>query len=179
MSTEQFPVEPPAGLLAWSRDGADYLAGRYRISLLEPSRWEISYRGDPIDHDPSLRASFRIAELHWRKVLRKRDAIAWGALIVGATAAGAIANAVLGVGNIPWYLVMIVLVWVAVSALVRMVSALTDNPRDPYRRRMPWERRGRVRRAAAERVDRLLDRVTDLSPSAPRTDSDVRRLPPP
>lgn len=176
-SPEQLPVEVPAGLLRWHRDGADYVAGRYRIALIEPRRWEIGYRGDPIGHDPSLKASLRLAEQHRRKVLRKRDAIAWGALVAVVSAVGAMAHGVLTVGTIPWYLVMVVLAWTAVSALVRMVAALTANPRDPYRRRLPWERRGPLRRAAAEHVDELLDRVTDPPPAAP-TETKVRTLPP-
>lgn len=164
--------------MAWRLEGTGYAGGDYRIVLLAPRRWEISHRGTPIGHEPSLKTSFQIAEHHRRETLRGRDTVAWGVLATVATVAAIAVRLAVSEINLAWFVVLIVLSAVALTALVRMFSSLAGHPSDPYRRRLPWERRGRIRRATAATTDRFLDYLAREAEPDPPPDVRVRPLAP-
>jgi hypothetical protein len=128
----------PGGLLAWSEDGPDLTAGRYRIRLVGPNHWLLVRRGRPLFEHRLLSAARRIAELDHRETLRRRDLAEWGT--IGLIAFGASMWLVL-LWGVAGFFGLIASVFVLVSAVARFLAALSRSAYDPYRRREPWEAR--------------------------------------
>lgn len=127
------------GRLRWRRDGADLVAGRYRIRLLGPRQWETTYRGRFLRVDARRSMALAIAEHHHRETQRKQQIIRWGSLTAVALLAAAIAARRI---STPMGLFLFAFaVWVFLGAVARCQAALNRSLLDPYRVRESWEDR--------------------------------------
>ena len=135
----------PGSVLEWGVERDEYLADGYRIRLLAPAKWEITHRGSVLSTSKSLKMAFSIVERHRRRALRKRDLIFYGTVVFLSLFIGLAIGEAVTAGNGVWVLALVPVLFLGVSALVRFTATLGGNLDDPYRRRLPWERRLRRR----------------------------------
>jgi hypothetical protein len=139
----QLAMGRPGSVLDWRISGEEYLAGDYRIRLIEPRKWEITHRGATIAYHPSRASAFVIVEDHCRDAIRRRDlirlALTFVIAIAGWMTAGLVAEEM-------WVLALPVVLYFTLSSFIRFFAVLSRNVNDPYRRRMPWEKRPRGER---------------------------------
>ncbi len=130
-------------VLNWDISDGEYQADGYRIRLVEPGNWEITFRAAVIAFNGSRKAAFRIAEDHRRQAIRRRDlirlALTFVLTIAGWIGAGLIAREL-------WVLALPVVLFVSFATLIRFFAVLSRNVMDPYRRLLPWEKRSWRRR---------------------------------
>ena len=127
-------------LLDWRRTDDGYAGGDYRIRLAKPGCWEIDHRGEPVASTGSLKLAMTKAEFDYRERLRRRD------LARSALAFATFAWALLGMASAwtaqLWFVVLFsILVGGLLTSLARFVGAASFSFNDPYRRRLPWEKR--------------------------------------
>lgn len=131
----------PMGWLDWQRDDGDYVGGDYRISLIEPHRWDVRLDGRHLFFDFRLSGALQRADHHYRDRLRRRDLIVWSTVLVVSVVAMA-ALELFAATNALWSIPLLALaLYGAISAAVRIFAAATRSRFDPYRRRAPWEPR--------------------------------------
>ena len=105
-------LDYPGSLLDWHETATQrYVGGEYGVTLIEPYKWEIRYRGEHLEFDDSLQYAIHIAENHHREILRSRDLKRFGSVAV-ASALGLIVTVVLVQGNAVWVVALGAL-WVA------------------------------------------------------------------
>lgn len=127
-------------ILDWNIRGDDYVADGYRIRLLQPRRWEISHEGAVIAYHFSRKEAFGIVEDHYRDTIRRRDLIRLGFTFVLAILAW------IALGSMMeelWVVGLPFVFYVALSSFIRFLAVFSRNASDPYRRRLPWEKRPR------------------------------------
>ncbi|NNC91365.1 MAG: hypothetical protein HKN80_02610 [Acidimicrobiia bacterium] len=130
----------PGSILDWRVRGEDYLAGSYRIRLLEPRKWEVTHQGAVIAFYSSRKAAFGIAEDHWREAIRRRDLIRLALTFVLAFSAWMIAGLLV---EELWVLALPVVLYFTLSSFIRFFAVFSRNVNNPYRRRLPWEKHPR------------------------------------
>ena len=136
-ATPAFLTDRPTSLLSWREAEEGFVGGDYRIRLLGPYQWEISHRGRVLEINRSRRAAFEVVEDHFRARMRLRDSVRWAGVALGAAVVGGIAASWPNL-HAAWLVgILSAAMFAGVSALVRMVAALTGNRNDPYRRREP------------------------------------------
>lgn len=129
-------------VLDWRAEGNDYIADGYRIRLRQQGGWEMSLRGAVIGSDESLKDAFGLVEHHRRRALRRRDLRRYAlTFVLAVMAGGVIVGVVDEVGELFLWGAFVLLVFIALRSLARINAAWSGNPYDPYRRRLPWERR--------------------------------------
>ena len=133
------PPIRPMSWLDWSQVGDEYVGGDYRIVLIEPRRWEIRYRGSHLAEDPSLQSALTVAEHHYRELLRLRDLVTWGIVLVGSLIIAGLVELTSRTIDMWAVPILAVALFAGVSAVVRIFAAATRSRFDPYRRRAPWE----------------------------------------
>lgn len=108
---EGVPLRRGGSLLDWHETGPQhYVGGDYEITLIEPFRWEIRYRGEHVEFDDSREYSFAIAENHYREILRTQDLKTYFGVAV-ASAVALVGLLTLPRGN-PVWVVAAGLLWV-------------------------------------------------------------------
>jgi hypothetical protein len=122
--------------LRWVRDEDDLVAGRYRIRLLEPGRWETTYRERPLRLDPRRSMAVAGAEHHYRGTQRIQQIVRWGSLAGVAFVVAAVATHWFSLLSV---LLLAVAVWVVLGSAVRVFAAANRSLLDPYRFRDSWE----------------------------------------
>jgi len=130
----------PMSLLNWQRTEDGYTGGDYLIRLLRPNCWEIRYRGEPVKTTDSLKLAMTRAEFHFREQLRKRDLVKWAIWFIIFTG-GLIVLVSNWASRIESILLFTALAYGWLGALTRLIAATGWSHNDPYRRRLPWERR--------------------------------------
>ncbi len=163
-------------MIDWHPEGAGYAGDGYSVRLLAPYRWEIAYRDHPVAFRPSRKAAVGEAEHQRLEAMRRADLWLWTLVMLlafgGMVAVGSSVRGTLG-----WYGVLMVMLYVGVSALARYFAALTRNRADAYRHRLWWERRARWWDPLGAAVQRWW-RHRMLAPSFDDAPSAVRVLPP-
>jgi hypothetical protein len=127
-------------LLGWRNTNDEYMGGNYRIRLVRAGCWEIRYRSEPVAMADGLKLAMSRAELDYRERLRNRDVVGWGT-----------SSAVFGVvllwmastwtNEVGFFFLFTALFWGLLNTLTRFIAATGWSQNDPYRRRLPWERR--------------------------------------
>lgn len=131
------PVRVASGRLRWAPEGRDLVAGRYRIRLLGPGRWETTRRGRVLHVDSRRSMALAYAEHHHREIQRLTQITGWG---LGA-ASGLLAAVVL----YKWtstpigFLLFALAIGTFLGSGARCVAAMTRSLLDPYRTRESWE----------------------------------------
>jgi hypothetical protein len=131
----------PMSWLDWAQDDEEYVGGDYRIRLIGPGRWQVLHRGSHLAYDPSLQSAFSVAEHHHRELLRRRDLMVWGGVLLASILVSGLVEMISRTLDIWAVPVLAIALYAGVSAVVRMYAAATRNRFDPYRRRAPWEPR--------------------------------------
>ncbi len=142
----ELALRRPGSVIAWRVIGDEYHGDGYRIRLLEPRKWEITRRGRLLEHHHSLKAAFAIVEHDRREALRRRDLVFYATTAVLAAIGLILTAYYYDRGNVFWVPGILAVLYVGLSAVVRFFANLSRNINDPYRRRLPWERRRYRRR---------------------------------
>ncbi len=139
---EHFWVAGSSGVVRWRPAGKGLEGERYQIRLLAPYEWEVIWGGEPIAVYPSRKEAVAAAEQHRREQWRRADVVRWPLVaLAGALALAAVAS--VPQGSLLWVVALGVAMYTIVAALARWVAAVSRSRTDPYRRRLPWERRRR------------------------------------
>ena len=127
--------------LDWSRDGQEYVAGRYRIRLVEPHRWEVLDDGQHLRFDERLSSALAWGGHHYIEALRRRDMIVSSLVVVASVVVLLLFGVASGFDTAVMAAAIPVSSIIGLSGLARFLGAATRNRYDPYRRRAPWEPR--------------------------------------
>lgn len=136
----------PGSVIDWQARDDEYFGDGYRIRLLEPRKWQITHRDRLLAYHQSQKAAFSMVERHRREALRRQDLLLYSGIFAVAAVVAAAMVPFIGRGNAFPVLILGVLVFAAISALIRFTAVLSRSVTDPYRRTLPWERGSRWRR---------------------------------
>lgn len=130
-------ISVASGRLRWTRDGDDLVAGKYRIRLLGPGRWETTRRGQVLRVDPRRSIALAMAEHHHREIQRIQQITRWGLCAGVALLGAAVANH--WISTPLGFLLFAAAVSAFLSSTARCLAAISRSLIDPYRTRESWE----------------------------------------
>lgn len=140
-AAEELALKKPGSVVNWRVRGDEYLGDGYRIRLLEPRRWQITYRDAVLAYHHSLKTAFATVERHRRRAMRRNDLLRLAAVFVLVVLGSAAAFEFFEPRSLWGALALAGVFYVAVSTLIRFLAILSGDVNDPYQRAMPWERR--------------------------------------
>ena len=76
----ELALKKPGSVIDWRERDDEYIGDGYRIRLLEPQKWQITYRDYLLAYHPSLKAAFSMVERHRRETLRRRALLRYAGL---------------------------------------------------------------------------------------------------
>jgi hypothetical protein len=132
-TADQLDLQPPGSALDWYLYDDGFIAGDYRIHLMEPGRWQVMCDGVAIDEYHSLKTAFVTCERHAGHQRRRTTVMRYGTVAALAVVAWFLVDAATRVTGIGYFaLALVPVVFVGFAALVRCVAAASGDPSNPY-----------------------------------------------
>jgi len=132
LTADHLDLQPPGSMLDWRIYDDGFIAGNYRIHLLDARRWQVMCDDDVVGEYRSLKTAFATCEHHLRNGLRRSAIQRHGLVAVLALVAWLLVDVVFALTGDGYVTVALFpVVFVGVAAAVRCLASAIGGV-NPY-----------------------------------------------